>query len=402
MASIASPEDVIALVSQHPLPLAGTALVLAALLLGVLQSFTNKNPPKSSPASTSTVSSREPFVTPVPEPDLDFDPVARTPKPYRPFRHGPNFITMGIRKMDWNNWIEMDSYFLRYHETKAAELKKDFNEHIKYVDNEVTKHACFELYEELVQYLVHRYPKVFRLSANTVHNALTGETFRFPAQSPSEALSSSALLVQDDFVIMVENDDGHYHLDAGAVCLPGFWRLREKFRMSLDTLHFEAAVPHYAEKLQKSMNRFFKTLPAARPVVRNNYFIQLDDGLHWSHRMGDQNGTEVASWATANSEGLTVNEIHFRSERQSLRRLPRSGAIVFTVRTYFEPITTIAREPHVPGRLAEAIRNWDETVSKYKGKTHWEHILLPYLDEQHRLQEESGVLESQTEGEFPF
>jgi hypothetical protein len=185
MASIASPEDVIALVSQHPLPLAGTALVLAALLLGVLQSFTNKNPPKSSPASTSTVSSREPFVTPVPEPDLDFDPVARTPKPYRPFRHGPNFITMGIRKMDWNNWIEMDSYFLRYHETKAAELKKDFNEHIKYVDNEVTKHACFELYEELVQYLVHRYPKVFRLSANTVHNALTGETFRFPARTLS-------------------------------------------------------------------------------------------------------------------------------------------------------------------------------------------------------------------------
>ncbi|KAL3430196.1 hypothetical protein BDV09DRAFT_189470 [Aspergillus tetrazonus] len=401
MASIASPEDVIALVSRHPLPLAGTALILAALLLGVLQSF-NKNPPKSSSASTWTDSSGESFVTPVPEPDLDFDPVARTPKLYRPFRHGPNFITMGIRKMDWNNWIEMDSYFLRYHETKAAELKKDFDEHIKYVDNEVTKHACFELYEELVQYLVHRYPKVFQHSANTVHNALTGETFRFPAQTPSEALSSSSLLVQDDLVIMVGNDDGHYHLDAGAVCLPGFWRLREKFRMSLDTLHFEASVPHYAEKLQKSMNRFFKTLPAARPVVRNNYFIQLDDGLHWSHRMGDQAGTEVASWATANSKGLTIDEIHFRSERQSLRRLPRSGAIVFTVRTYFEPITTLAREPHVPGRLAEAIRNWDEAVSKYKGKSHWEHILLPYLDEQHRLQKESGVLESQTEGEFPF
>ncbi|KAL4755983.1 heme-dependent oxidative N-demethylase family protein [Aspergillus foveolatus] len=378
MASIASPEDVIALISRHPLPLAGTALILAALLLGVLQSFTSKNPPKRSPASTSTVSSWESFVTPVPEPDLDFDPVARTPKLYRPFRHGRNFITMGIRKMDWNNWIEMDSYFLQYHETKAAELKKDFDEHIKHVDNEVTKHACFELYEELVQYLVHRYPKVFRLSANTVHNALTGETFRFPAQTPFEAPSSSALLVQDDLVIMVENDDGHYHLDAGAVCLPGFWRLREKFRMWLDTLHFEASVPHYAEKLQKSMNRFFKTLPAARPVVRNNYFILLDDGLHWSHRLGDQAGTEVASWATANSKGLTIDEIHF------------------PVRT---PIVT---EPHVPGRLAEAIRNWDETMSKYKGKSHREHILLPYLDGQHRLQKESGVLESQTDGEFPF
>ncbi|KAL4995051.1 hypothetical protein BDV10DRAFT_203303 [Aspergillus recurvatus] len=401
MNPIALPEDVISLISRHSLPLAGTALILA-LLVRTLQSFTTKNLQKSSPASASTSSTEEPFVTPVPEPDLDFDPAARTPKLYRPFRHGPNFITMGIRKMDWNNWIEMDSYFLRYRDTKASELKKDFDEHIKYVDHAVTKDACFELYEELVKYLVHRYPRVFRLSGSTVHNALTGERFRFPAQSPSEALSSAALLVQDDLVIMVENDDGHYHLDAGAVCLPGFWRLREKFRMSLDTLHFGAAVPHYAEKLQRSMNRFFKTLPAARPVVRNNYFIQLDDGLHWSHRMGEQSGTEVASWATANSKGLTVDQIHFRSERQSLRRLPRSGAIVFTIRTYFEPVTTIAKEPHVPGRLAEAIRNWDETVSKYKGKSHWEHILLPYLDEQHQLQKESGVLGNYTEGEFPF
>lgn len=69
---------------------------------------------------------------------------------------------------------------------------------------------------------------------------------------------------------MIENDDGQYHLDAGAVCLPGFWRLREKFRMSLDTLHFEAGVPHYAAKLQRSMNKFMKALPVDRPVERNN------------------------------------------------------------------------------------------------------------------------------------
>jgi hypothetical protein len=27
---------------------------------------------------------------------------------------------------------------------------------------------------------------------------------------------------------------------------------------------------------------------------RIQFFIQLDDGLHWSHRMGDQKGEEVA------------------------------------------------------------------------------------------------------------
>lgn len=97
-------------------------------------------------------------------------------------------------------------------------------------------------------------------------------------------MATAAKLVQDDLVIMVEEEgmeprsfpysanisDGQYHLDAGAVCLPGFWRLSEKFRMSLDTLHIEAKVPHYQSKLQKSMNRFFKTMQPDKAVIRNN------------------------------------------------------------------------------------------------------------------------------------
>jgi hypothetical protein len=88
---------------------------------------------------------------------------------------------MGIRKLNWDNWIEMDSYFLRYHDMKASELKKDVNAHVKYVDNAVTKDACFELYEELVRYLTHRYPKIYRLRGGKVHNSLTEEIFPFPA-----------------------------------------------------------------------------------------------------------------------------------------------------------------------------------------------------------------------------
>lgn len=122
----------------------------------------------------------EPFVKPLPSPHPD-DPVSKSPKLYRPFRHGPNFVTMGIRKLNWDNWIEMDSYFLRYHDMKAAELKKDFKEHVKYVDNAVTRDACFELNEELVRHLTHRYPKIYRLEEGKVHNSLTGEAFPFPA-----------------------------------------------------------------------------------------------------------------------------------------------------------------------------------------------------------------------------
>ena len=56
--------------------------------------------------------------------------------------------------------------------------------------------------------------------------------------------------------------------------------------------------------------------------------------------------------------------IRLRTERQSLRRLPRSGAIVFTVRTYIFPVVDLAKEPGIPGRMASAIRSWPEDVQQ--------------------------------------
>jgi len=47
--------------------------------------------------------------------------------------------------------------------------------------------------------------------------------------------------------------------------------------MSLDTLHLEAGVPHYEQKLQKAMNRFFKNLAPEKPVTRKN--VSMDLGL---------------------------------------------------------------------------------------------------------------------------
>ncbi|KAK5189190.1 hypothetical protein LTR92_010822 [Exophiala xenobiotica] len=377
-------------------------IVLAGALVSWLVTLFARRTPKAAGQVRPAAVPEALFKTPAPKP-LDLSQAdLKDPILYRPCRHGPNFITMGIRKVDWDDLIEMDSNFLRYHDLKAQELRKDFKGHIQYLDNANVRDACCETFEEVTMYLTRRYPNIFKLKGGFVHNLATGEQFDFPEADPAKALANAALMVQDDLVLMVEEEDGHYHLDAGAVCLPGFWRLKEKFRMSLDTLHIEAGVPYYQEKLMKSMNRYFKTVTPEKPVTRNNFFIQLDDGLHWSHRMGDQNGSEVASWEKSDSTNLRVEEIHFRSERQTLRRLPRSKALLFTIRTYFEPVTVIAQEPHVPGRLAEAVRNWDDTVSNYKGKKHWEHILLPYLDEQHRLQVESGVLETKEEGGFPF
>ena len=64
---------------------------------------------------------------------------------------------------------------------------------------------------------------------------------------------------------------------------------------------------------------------------------------------------------------------------------------MFTIRTYFHPITEICEEPFVPGRLASAVRSWGPDVSTYKGRERYEEVLLEYLDKKHQEQVEAGL-----------
>jgi hypothetical protein len=81
-----------------------------------------------------------------------------------------NHHLAGVSGNGLDIWIEMDSYFMRCHEVKKAEVEKDLDGHVRYVDNAVTRHACFEVYEEHAKYLVQRYPKIFLLEGTTLHN----------------------------------------------------------------------------------------------------------------------------------------------------------------------------------------------------------------------------------------
>ena len=202
-------------------------------------------------------------------------------------------------------------------------------------------------------------------------------------------MQMSARLIQDDLALMIEKEDGQYYLLAAAIFLAGTWRLEDKFSKSLSEIHISGDVPRFKPKLEKGMLNFFRRIDPSSPVVRNNYFIQVDSDLAWSHSMGSEDSNTI-SWDMV-QKNKAIEHHYFRSERQSLRRLPRSGAVVFTIRTYFEPITEIAKEPYVPGRLASAIRSWSDETARYNGREKYEEVLLEYLDRKHQQQLAAGL-----------
>jgi len=103
----------------------------------------------------------------------------------------------------------------------------------------------------------------------------------------------------------------------------------------------------------------------------------------------------------------TPETLRLRTERQTLRRLPISGAIIFTIRTYVIPLEELGRERGVPGRLASSMRGWPVEVGEYKGKDRgsWYRTALDYLDDCHRQQVDRGEVEEGEkvgQGGYPY
>ena len=344
------------------------------------------------------------FKMPKPDPYMDWSLEATAPLPYRPFRYGPkNNITMGLRSARHTDWIELDNHYPHYHRTKARRIEERGSKCCKTAPE--AYNAAVELLEDLVEYLPERYPTLYRRTKSGINNLWSGESINTTAPLSEDPIQTCARLVQDDLAIMVEKEDGQYYLLSGAILLAGFWRLEDKFGMPLSDIHTSGDVPQFREKLEKGMMNFFRRVKPEKMVARNNYFLQVDNDLARSWSIGSEDSPEV-SWNTA-EKNRAIEHHYFRSERQTLRRLPRSGGVVFTIRTYFLPIIEIVQEKGVPGRLASAVRSWGEDVSRYKGKERYGDVLLEFLDKKHDEQVEKYGKEEMTRVEhawegYPF
>lgn len=128
------------------------------------------------------------------------------------------------------------------------------------------------------------------------------------------------------------------------------------------------------EKLQPSLTRFFRRLSPNSPVERKNWFIQVLppssaptrsqlEELAWAE--GTYGPEDMLGEAPRPAPPEPLPEkMRLRVERQTLRRLPRSGAIVFTIRVYMTPLTELG--PDEAGRLASAIRGVREQEAAYR------------------------------------
>lgn len=194
-----------------------------------------------------------------------------------------------------------------------------------------------------------------------------------PCPEGEPPLQHAARFIEDDLVLMRRDESG-WRLAAGSLCFPSSWRLREKFGHPLDTVH--APVPAFGAGSRNAaiIARMFDALAPDAPVVRGNWSIYPDDALHHPSSHGEP-------MRVFDPARPIIAQGYFRSERQTLVKLPRSGDILFTIRIGVEPLaTTVARGDGET--LADVLEALTPEERAYKGMTE---ALDPLVRELRRL-----------------
>ncbi len=151
-----------------------------------------------------------------------------------------------------------------------------------------------------------------------------GQRVALAHDTPHGALATLGALVQEDFCILERRGNDAHVLTAAVLCFPASWTLSQKFLRPLDAIH--GPVVSYDSLMARRVGHMLNMLRPGRPLWRANALFYRDPALF-------QPRSEAAPRCPEEREE-TDRVPYIRSERQTLLRLPGTGAIVFSIHTW--------------------------------------------------------------------
>lgn len=246
------------------------------------------------------------------------DPILQSRLPFAPWMDPRTARLPGILPVEGDDWLRVDDAFAAQMAERDRLLATKPDLVVGMQDS--ARPAATELLDAVLTQL--RATPGYRLGADEVLRP-DGLAVPLDRARPMETLLR---LVQEDLCIMERRGDEHV-LTAAALCFPASWWLPEKLGRPLLGIH--VPVPSYDADVARRVQRLFDAIRVEQPLWRANALVYRDPTLHQPRRESDPR--------TDRRGGSYV-----RSERQVLRRLPETGAVVFSIHTYVVRIETLS------------------------------------------------------------
>ncbi|KAG0158393.1 Hsp70 family protein [Penicillium digitatum] len=227
-----------------------------------------------------------------------------------------------------------------------------------------------------------------------VENRMTSDSFTVSGRNPkegfTEALEAAVRLTMEDLSILMMNKEGEFYLAASASLFPTGWTVNQRIGWTISQLH--GPVPLWHQQVGNSVSKFLARLTPESPMERSNYFVEVkgpnENLTETLYRPGSLCEKELSS--------PLPSDILIRRERQTFRRLPRTGAIVFGVKTYLTPLDELPMAEL--DNLAKEMKSWPDYVGEYKGRDVWGAKVLEYYRKQVGQEKKSTEKDGSNEG----
>ncbi len=287
---------------------------------------------------------------------------------YLPYLGGQFRLAMGLMALNEADWIEPDEEFVAELEAKHRLLADDDADVVRIRPG--SEMAQREVAERLIAHMTDRHPEILSRDGDELRVGPVDRTYRL-SDWMGVLIDLAGRLVQEDFCLMAPSAEG-YTLEAASICFPSRWRLAEKMGKPMVAIH--EPVPDFRARLARPVDRFFDFLRVGHPVWRVNWSVNDDPALYQPVRRQRSAADPAITAANAGAK------LFLRCERQALHRLAATGWILFTIKTYVDPVSTLEERPDAAAGLAAALRTMPEPIRRYKNISSFERPLLAYLD----------------------
>lgn len=266
--------------------------------------------------------------------------LSRTTPPYFPDPEQHTVLRLGLHPLPLSDWLAVDADFETFYQHKK--LLGDSRREKVYQAIPSSAAATTEFNEFLLAHLLSQHGADYSLE----RDILTFSPANLAFDTRACTLWDSSLWIQEDICLM-EELDGEYILSAASLCSPTNWYLEEKIGQSVDRIH--DPVPGYEAELGERVNRLLKGLKSNKPVMRYNWSVQHSNELYWRDDSEDEG-----------------DDLFWRVERQTLLRLPQTGAIVFGIRIFIHSFETMSKQGDFEVSLEAILNRLSKDTLSYK------------------------------------
>lgn len=259
---------------------------------------------------------------------------------------------LGVRPLDLHDWIEFgpDAEGPEGWIEQKARLFRDHRTSVFAVLDGIEPESR-EIADALTTHLWERWPERFEAVA---------------VDGDAHPLEAASRLIPEDLVLMVERD-GRLVFGGGSVCFPNRWDLRSKLGLSMAEVHDPVA--QLNDELGHEIERFLHRLGPERSYWRLGWgVIDVADGY-----------TPVDGTGPPRPSHPRAGDLFVRVERETLRRFPTTRCVLFTIRTYIAPISSVIRDPDSAAALAAAVEAMSPDVHRYKDLVDRADAITSYL-----------------------